>query len=118
MITRSIVIGLLLFVCQQKGMSQGFLKAKGKLIVNEKGEKVILRGMGLGGWMLQEGYMLKLEPVGPQYRCRERITYGGAHNRAASFYVSGLPRKPRKINIDWMTTGRLTAPRLPMHYHL
>ncbi len=38
---------------------QGFLKAQGKIVVNAKGEEVILRGMGLGGWMLQEGYMLR-----------------------------------------------------------
>ena len=40
--------------------AQGFLKAEGKRIVNEKGENVLLRGMGLGGWMLQEGYMMKV----------------------------------------------------------
>lgn len=33
----------------------GYLKADGQYIVNEQGEKVVLRGMGLGGWMLQEG---------------------------------------------------------------
>ena len=38
--------------------AQGFLSANGKSIVNEKGENVLLRGIGLGGWMLQEGYML------------------------------------------------------------
>src|ERR1700678_4424148 len=98
MITRSIVIGLLLFVCQQKGMSQGFLKANGKLIVNEKGEKVILRGMGLGGWMLQEGYMLKLGPVGPQYRIRERITELVGPDSAAAFYDSWLANQTQKID--------------------
>ena len=45
-----------------KGYSQGFLKANGKRIENDKGE-VILRGIGLGGWMLQEPYMLKLSGV-------------------------------------------------------
>jgi len=40
--------------------SQGFLKVKGKEIVNGKGETILLRGMGLGGWMLQEPYMLQL----------------------------------------------------------
>jgi endoglucanase len=118
MITRSIVIGLLLFVCQQKGMSQGFLQAKGKLIVNEKGEKVILRGMGLGGWMLQEGYMLKLGPVGPQYRIRERITDLVGPDSAAAFYDSWLASQTRKIDIDSMAAWGFNSVRLPMHYHL
>ena len=118
MITRSIVIGLLLFVCVQKGTSQGFLKAKGKLIVNEKGEKVILRGMGLGGWMLQEGYMLKLGPVGPQYRIRERITDLVGSDSAAAFYDSWLASQTRKIDIDSMAAWGFNSVRLPMHYHL
>ena len=118
MITRSIVIGLLLFVCVQKGTSQGFLKAKGKLIVNEKGEKVILRGMGLGGWMLQEGYMLKLGPVGPQYRIRERITDLVGPDSAAAFYDSWLASQTRKIDIDSMAAWGFNSVRLPMHYHL
>lgn len=36
---------------------KGFLKAKGKSIVNEDGEEIILSGWGLGNWLLQEGYM-------------------------------------------------------------
>ena len=35
-----------------------YLKRSGKNIVNENGEVVILRGMGLGNWMLQEPYMM------------------------------------------------------------
>jgi endoglucanase len=38
-----------------------FLSARGQDIVNEKGEKVLLRGVGLGNWMLPEGYMWKFE---------------------------------------------------------
>ena len=48
-----------LLLCTQLAFSQGFLKADGQKIVNEKGENVALKGLGLGGWMLQEGYMLK-----------------------------------------------------------
>ena len=42
--------------------SQGFLHTEGKKIINENGE-VLLKGIGLGGWMLQEPYMLKLSGV-------------------------------------------------------
>jgi len=37
---------------------QEFLSTHGKAIVNESGDTILLRGMGLGGWMLQEGYMI------------------------------------------------------------
>jgi endoglucanase len=35
-----------------------FLKTKGKDIVDSTGQKVYLKGMGLGGWLVPEGYML------------------------------------------------------------
>jgi hypothetical protein len=118
MITRSIVFGLLFFGCLRVGICQGFLKASGKMIVDEKGEKVILRGMGLGGWMLQEGYMLKLGPVGPQYRIRERITDLVGADSAAAFYDGWLASQTRKIDIDSMAAWGFNSVRLPMHYHL
>src|SRR5260221_3218099 len=45
---------------------QGFLRTNGADIVNGKGEKIILRGMGLGVWMLQEGDMLRVGGIGQQ----------------------------------------------------
>ena len=41
--------------------ANGFLKTSGTDIVDEQGNKVILRGVNLGGWLLPEGYLLKLE---------------------------------------------------------
>ena len=40
------------------GMVNGFLRAKGRKIVNEAGETVILRGWGAGNWMNPEGFMI------------------------------------------------------------
>jgi hypothetical protein len=37
----------------------GYLKAVGKSIQNGKGETLLLRGVGLGNWLLPEGYMWK-----------------------------------------------------------
>ena len=54
---RTVVFCALLL--SQFGNAQGFLKTQGQKIVNQKGENVYLKGLGLGGWMLQEGYMLK-----------------------------------------------------------
>src|SRR5262249_97147 len=36
-----------------------FLHTQGQDIVNEHGEKIMLRGVGLGNWLLPEGYMWK-----------------------------------------------------------
>ena len=35
--------------------SQGFLQTSGKEIVEGNGEPILLRGFGLGGWLVPEG---------------------------------------------------------------
>jgi aryl-phospho-beta-D-glucosidase BglC (GH1 family) len=94
------------------------LKTEGQSIVNEKGEKVILRGMGLGGWMLQEPYMLKLTGTGPQFDIRERISELAGDEATAAFYDAWLANQTRKIDIDSMAAWGFNSVRLPMHYHL
>ena len=39
----------------------GFLRAENGKIVNGRGEEIILTGMGLGNWLLPEGYMWRFE---------------------------------------------------------
>ncbi|HXB92244.1 MAG TPA: cellulase family glycosylhydrolase, partial [Puia sp.] len=116
--TLRIMACLLLCICLLRVNGQGFLTAKGQLIVNEKGEKVILRGMGLGGWMLQEGYMLKVGKIGPQHRIREKIQELIGPEKTKQFYNEWLANHTRKADIDSMAAWGFNSVRLPMHYHL
>src|SRR6478736_3842506 len=80
--------------------SQGFLKVSGKQIVNEKNENVLLRGIGLGGWMLQEGYMLRLNGANPQYSIRKRIEQLLSEEQTQEFYDTWLSNFVTKADID------------------
>jgi len=51
----------------------GFLHTRGQDIVDERGEKVLLRGVGLGNWMLPEGYMWKFGERGDRPRRIESL---------------------------------------------
>src|ERR1700761_4243569 len=82
--------------------SQGFLKVDGQKIVNEKGQNVLLRGMGLGGWMIQEGYMLHINTESRQTRIRERIEELMGPKETQEFYDTWLNNDVRKIDIDSM----------------
>ena len=97
---------------------QGFLRADGKRIVNEKGENVLLRGMGLGGWMLQEGYMLKIYRDGQQNKIRSKISDLIGEKQTQQFYDMWLANHTRKIDIDSMKAWGFNSVRLPMHYNL
>jgi aryl-phospho-beta-D-glucosidase BglC (GH1 family) len=47
------------YALTSKADELSFLRTRGQDVINEKGEKVLLRGVGLGNWMLPEGYMWK-----------------------------------------------------------
>jgi endoglucanase len=95
-----------------------WLKTSGKIIVNDKGEKVILRGMGLGGWMLQEGYMFRLGNIGQQYKIRQKIEELVGTEKATQFYKEWLANHTTKTDIDSMAAWGFNSMRLPMHYNL
>ncbi len=46
---------------QKKSDELTFLRTSGHDMVNEAGEKVFLKGVGLGNWFLPEGYMWKFD---------------------------------------------------------
>ncbi len=102
----------------QATFAQGFLKADDGRIVNEKGENMLLRGMGLGGWMLQEGYMFKVGELGRQYRIKEEITKLVGVQKANEFYDLWLHNNTTKTDIDSLASWGFNSVRLPMHFQL
>jgi endoglucanase len=108
----------MLLCCSKEIAAQGFLKVRGKQIVNAKGENVILRGMGLGGWMLQEGYMFKVSNLGQQYKIKEKISDVVGEEKTKLFYDQWLLNHTTKKDIDAMAAWGFNSIRLPMHYNL
>lgn len=98
--------------------AQGFLQQKGKAIINGKGDTVILRGMGLGGWMLQEGYMFRLSNLGQQHRIKAKITEVVGAEKANYFYEQWLLHHTTKRDMDSLAAWGFNSIRLPMHYNL
>ncbi|MEE2690966.1 MAG: cellulase family glycosylhydrolase [Pseudomonadota bacterium] len=96
----------------------GFLRVDGTRIVDENGQPVLLRGMGLGGWMLQEGYMLELPQFGTQQVIRQRIEEMIGLEKTAAFYQAWLDNHTTKADIDAMASWGFNSIRLPMHYGL
>jgi len=115
---RSILSVFLFSSISFTGFSQGFLKASGTKIIDGQGQNVLLRGIGLGGWMLQEGYMLKINKESQQYRIRERITDLMGPKQTQEFYDAWLANHTRKIDVDSMKRWGFNSIRLPMHYNL
>jgi endoglucanase len=98
---------------------QGFLRAKGKEIVNGNSENVLLRGIGLGGWMLQEPYMLQLSKVaGTQTEIKAKISDLIGKKECDVFYDNYLNNMITERDIDSLKAWGFNSIRLPMHYNL
>lgn len=98
--------------------AQNFLRADGKRIVDGKGQNVLLRGIGLGGWMLQEGYMLRVNGQGQQNKIRSSIAELIGEANTEQFYSAWLSNHTRKVDIDSMKAWGFNSVRLPMHFNL
>lgn len=99
--------------------AQNFLSTNGTAIVNESGDTVLLRGMGLGGWMLQEGYMLQTAGfASPQWAIKEKIEELIGPANTETFYEAWLANHVRKVDVDALKSWGFNSIRLPMHYNL
>ncbi|MEH6681839.1 MAG: cellulase family glycosylhydrolase [Sediminicola sp.] len=99
--------------------SQGFLHRDHQNIVDGEGKNIVLRGLGLGGWMVQEGYMLKTQSfAGPQHLIRQKITDLIGPQNTAAFYEAYLANGITKRDVDSLASWGFNSLRLPMHYNL
>ena len=109
---------IVLLFCSGPLHSQDFLQAHGHVITNGKGDTVLLRGIGLGGWMLQEGYMLRFQGEGQQHRIREKFTSVVGEEKVERFYTAWLRNHMQKADVDSLAAWGFNSIRLPMHYAL
>lgn len=110
---------IIFFLVSKTGSGQGFLKASGGDIRDGNNKEIILRGVGLGGWMLQEPYMLKLSGAAmAQHEIRKKITDLVGETNTRKFYDAWLANHCTKGDIDSLAAWGFNSVRLPMHFNL
>ncbi len=103
----------------QKADAQSFLRVSGHDIVDENNQKIIFKGMGLGGWMLQEPYMLQLSgATGAQQDIENKIESLVGKENKEIFYNAWYANHTNKRDIDSLAAWGFNSIRLPMHYRL
>ena len=118
-IKKTPLITVLLITLFFKLSGQGFLHTEGLQIVDGDGDTVLLRGIGLGGWMLQEGYMLQTSDfANAQHEIRAKIEEVIGPANTDTFYEAWLANHVRKADVDSMKAWGFNSVRLPMHYNL
>ena len=91
-------------------------------MLDEKNNQVILKGINLGGWANQEGYMLNpagSSKVGTQWQMKKQYyNEGQSEAQVEAFYKSWRENFVTKEDIDYLAGLGFNAVRLPLHYEL
>jgi len=98
-------------------MMNGFVKARGTRVVNGKGEPFLLRGVGLGSWLLPEGYMWKMPPGGDRPRKIEAMILDLiGPDRAREFWITYRNRYISRDDIRQIAAEGFNSIRIPLNY--
>lgn len=105
------------FVVSLTLSAQGFLRVDGTKIINDEGE-FFLKGIGLGGWMLMEGYMFKTSGFADaEHQIREHIQEVIGSQKTNEFFDYLHQNFVTQTDIDKIAEWGFNSIRLPMHYN-
>ncbi len=115
--TQLTILFILTVLSGESLYAQNYLHCNGKYIYDGAGNEVILRGIGTGNWMLQEGYMMQTSGVaGTQHEFRAKLVSTIGEEKTDSFYTVWLDSHFRRIDADSMKSWGFNSVRVAMHY--
>ena len=100
--------------------SDGFLHVQNGQIVDGNGEPILLRGFGLGGWLVPEGYMLHnkawIEGFESPTEIENKIVALVGDEKANEFWQNYRDNYVARADIDQLAEWGFNHIRLPFHY--
>ncbi|MCU4164991.1 cellulase family glycosylhydrolase [Carboxylicivirga caseinilyticus] len=115
---KAFFISLILFIGYiQYSSAQGYLKRNGQEIVNDNGP-FLLRSIGSGNWMIQEGYMMQSTEVNvnTHTQFRKKLSSIIGEQKTEEFYTYWLNNQFTKADLDSMKSWGFNAIRPALHY--
>ena len=93
-----------------------FLHTSGQEIVDSNGDPVLLRGMGLGGWLVPEGYMLHIPGYGSPSDIENKIETLLGADLTEEFWDLYHYNYVNQADIDLLAEWGFNSIRIPFHY--
>jgi len=94
-----------------------YLHASGISIVDGNNANFLIKGIGTGNWMIQEGYMMQSSDVAPtQHEFRNKLIATIGVDRTNEFYDAWLANHFTKTDVDSMAAWGFNSVRVAMHY--
>lgn len=104
----------ILFTLLITAVNAQYLHVVGKEVFGNDGKKIILKGMGLGGWLVPEGYMLGT--WGSPTSIRNRIVDLIGEDSTKVFYEKFEKNYVAEKDITQLAEWGFNSVRLPFHY--
>lgn len=115
-LTQNRLFFLLIIFSLNMGFAQGFLHVENGQIVSGENEPVLLKGMGLGGWLVPEGYMLNIPGFGSPTDIENKITALLGPDLATEFWTIYHENYVAQSDIDQIAEWGFNSIRIPFHY--
>ena len=117
MIKRSSLALIWILFLTLNAQSQDFLRVDGQQIVNADGN-FIIKSIGTGNWMIQEGYMMQSTRVGigTHTQFRNKLEEVMGEEKTAEYYEHWLNNHFTKTDLDSMKAWGFNALRPALHY--
>ncbi len=117
-IRRFFIISALLFLTIPT-FSQSYLHVFNKSISDPNGSAIILKGIGLGGWLVPEGYMLQTDGfANSPTEIRNKIESLIGTDETNKFFDKYRANFVTRKDIEMIASLGFNSVRLPMHYNL
>ena len=113
-----IFLPILLFLVTHLIYSQN-LSTLGPYLKDDNSNNVILRGINLGGWMLQEPYLFQFTGAADsQHEFKEKLVEFIGQENTDNFYNAWYENFITQGDVDSLASNGYNSIRLPMHYDL
>ncbi len=94
-----------------------YLRRDGQEILDRDGNPILLKGLGLGGWLVPEGYMLHIPGYGSPSAIQNMIVDLVGEGVAQSFYNNYEQNYVNSSDIAQIAEWGFNSVRLPFHYN-
>ena len=98
------------------GSHEGYFHTRGTRLVGPDGQPAVLRGIGLGGWLMPEGYMLRVPGYGSPKTIRAAMVDVAGEAATDRFFARYRETYVAEADVAKLAAWGYDHVRLPFHY--
>ncbi len=109
---------LVLFPWPSHGQETGFIHAQGRQLQDQQGKTFLIKGIGLGNWLIPEGYMFKFKTARAPREIEAVFETLLGPKDAQEFWTRFRDAFIAEDDIEFIARAGFNTVRVPLHYGL